>query len=588
MAKVAFVTFYNDFSIGVNILSSLLIEKGHDVAVIFFKIPKKENIDWFEEDADEFMEAVNCYGDIVGGNAEVNRWTDNETELLINQLNDFGVEIICFSSRTTDNKLAADVFPQVRKSVDAITLAGGFGPSLAPEFYADLVDYVFVGEAENSIQELMSKIEAGESIKSFNNIGYKENGKLILNRLANPDRLLFQKQLSSEQTFYIDHDKVYTYKNRDSIVKANAYSTFFGRGCISKCSYCSVGNWGALYTKEGYHISARRNRKVEDIVDELVEIKRGGTSFIHFRDEFLTGTYDNMKLFFELYEREINLPFWAYLVPSQMLKHPDLVKDAVNAGWVDTETGFQSGSDEINRRVFNRHIPNRETLEYTKLIAQYKVNRQYDFIIFNPAEEKKHILETFKLLQALPKERAYLYMPRLFYFPGTPICDVLENHPDNKNNYEYYYRLSLLYLICFVTTEKEFERILNDDVMISSSQRLKKYYRNYLQTHEIEFMHGTHDNPDSITTHRYQRIIKKNGYEDLIIWKDDNYFDEMKDIFEGKNILFSINDISNPEISNYLENVRKPVPIFVCSPDKSKIKSYFYDNYPDYPGRIYV
>lgn len=588
MAKVTFVTFYNDFSIGVNILSSLLIEKGHDVSVVFFKLPRKETIDWFEEDADEFMEAVDCYGNIVGGNAEVNRWTDTETGLLIDLLKDLGTQIVCFSSRTTDNKLAADVFPKVRASVHAVTLSGGFGPSLDPGFYAELVDYVFIGEAENCIHDLISKIDSGQSIRDVNNIAFMDKGRLITNPLGSPDRLVFTRQIIPDKTFYIDQERVYAYADRAAVVKTHAYSTFFGRGCISKCSYCSVGNWRELYAREGFHVGARRNRSIGNIIDELIDIKKSGVTFIHFRDEFLTGSYENMKEFFSLYERYVGLPFWAYLVPKQMLIHPDLVEDAVNAGWVDTETGFQSGSDDINRRVFNRHISNRDTLAYAHLVAKYKVNRQYDFIIFNPAEEKKHIRETFSLLQALPKDRAYLYMPRLFYFPQTPICEALAPYRTKTIDFDYYYRLALLYLICFVVPEKTFEGVLNNDAMVLSRFRLKEFYSNYLTSHGIEFMHGTHDKPESITTHRYRRIIEKHGYDDMIVWKDENYFDSMKDICSEKNVLRYIDDTVEPDSHAFLQTVEKPVPIFICSPEKSRIKSLILSRYPDYPGNVYV
>ena len=79
--KISFVTVYNDFSVGVNVFSSLLIEAGYEVQVIFFKLPAKAQQDWFSLKNTEFMEAVDSYGNIMSGNPTVNPPTDNEINL---------------------------------------------------------------------------------------------------------------------------------------------------------------------------------------------------------------------------------------------------------------------------------------------------------------------------------------------------------------------------------------------------------------------------------------------------------------------------------------------------------------------------
>ena len=594
MNNIVFITFYNDFSVGINILTSLLIEAGYKVSVIFFKLPIKQRIDWFADEATEFLEMIDCYGEILGGNAEVNPATEPEIELLEVLLEKLSPDVICFSSRTTDNSAAKQIIPKLREKSNAVFLAGGFGPSLNPEIYADLVDYVFIGEAENCIIDLMSAIKNNKSLKDFNNIAYKIGGNFKKNRLGNPDYLCFKKQIIPSETYFIENEKIYSFDNPGDVVKTHAYSTFYGRGCISKCSYCSTGNWRNLYANEGYDIRARRNRNVEDIIEELSELRKKGITFVHFRDEFMTDSYQNMKRFFELYEKQVNLPFWAYLVPQQMLAHPELVKKAVDAGWVVTEIGFQSGSDFINRTIFNRFIRHRDTLAYINLIQKYNILQQYDFIVFNPAEKQEHIEDTFKLLQTLPKKRAKLLLLRLHYFPNTPIHDILRNHYLDSHDFEYYYRIALLYLICFVVSKNEFNKILADRKLTSSSKSLKLFYRNYLDRHGIKFIDGTHAIPESITTHRYERIISKKNFDNIIVWKEDDYYNKMAKAFSQTNILYFIDEsrnnsshknAMNPEI---LKSITYPYPLFICSPQKQEIKKKILSEYPKYPGQVYV
>ena len=63
-----------------------------------------------------------------------------------------------------------------------------------------------------------------------------------------------------------------------------------------------------------------------EVIDDLVEARRGDITFVHFRDEFLTDGRENLLAFFEEYEAKVNLPFWAYLVPQQVVQNPEIAE----------------------------------------------------------------------------------------------------------------------------------------------------------------------------------------------------------------------------------------------------------------------
>jgi len=576
--KITFLTFYNDYSIGINVLSSILINNGYDVSVIFFKLPSKEKIEWFRQNT-VCSEHVNIFGDIMSVNSEVNRWTDTEVQLLKSKINSLNTDILCISSRTPDNELCMDVLPIIRNSFKGVMLAGGYGPTLDPEIYVNLVDYVFIGEAETDIINIISSIEKNISIDSLDNICFKKNGKLIKNKLKKPSCFQFKTQIFTNNTFYIDNNSIITLnKNQHN----HTYSTFLGRGCIKGCTYCSAGQWYKVYLNEGIRITRRRNRPIQNVMDELLEIKNQGYTFIFFRDEFLSVNTNTLSEFFKWYEHNISIPFWCYLVPSQIIEHPEVLKHAVDAGFVDTEVGFQSGSDRINKDIFRRKLSVKKNIAYTRMLANYKINMKFDFIIFNPAETIHDIKKTFQVIQSLPKKRSYLYLPRLLYYPGTPINDVLNELQINNLDFDYYYRIALLYLICFVSKENEFDKILNNNSMVSSSNRLLRYYKNYLERNEIEFVTGTHTVPDSITTHRYQRIVQKNECKDIVILGSSDYFKEMTSIFNCTNIIQYLDE------RNAIPTIDGDIPIFICSPNKQKLKIKFYQSNPTYNGKVYV
>jgi len=355
-----------------------------------------------------------------------------------------------------------------------------------------------------------------------------------------------------------------------------------GRGCIKGCTYCSAGQWYKVYRNEGIHIKRRRNRPIQDVMDELLAIKNKGYTFIFFRDEFLSVNTKILAGFFKWYEQHIRIPFWCYLVPNQIIEHPHILKHAVDAGFVDTEVGFQSGSDNINKKTFRRKLSVKDTITYTKMLSKYKVNMKFDFMIFNPSETAEDIKKTFQVIQLLPKERSYLFLPRLLYYPGAPIYEILNEYHEENLDFEYYYSIALLYLICFVSTKKEFDSILNNTNMVSSWELLFSYYKNYINKNEINFPIGTHNVPHSITTHRYQRSIQKNKYKDIIIISNSNYFKEMSHVFRDTNV------ISNIDENDAMPILDRNIPIFICSPNKQKLKTQFYDANPTYDGKLFV
>ena len=126
-----------------------------------------------------------------------------------------------------------------------------------------------------------------------------------------------------------------------------------------------------------------------------------------------------------------------------------------------------------------------------------------------------------------------------------------------------------------------------------SSSSLLQLYQSYIAENRIEFVPGTHDIPNSITTHRYERILRKNHYKDVIVWGGGDYYKEMEHIFKGVNIRYHVDDgkktgrdnIVSPDI---ILKVKEALPVFVCSNRKQEIKMKIINDFHDYTGRIIV
>ena len=94
----------------------------------------------------------------------------------------------------------------------------------------------------------------------------------------------------------------------------------------------------------------------------------------------------------------------------------------VDAGLTDIIIGIQSGSDRLNKEVYNRFISADQVLRCAKVLNKHKAKLavMYDIISSNPYETKEDILETIKLIRKLPPP-FYLSVNNLIFFEGTPL-----------------------------------------------------------------------------------------------------------------------------------------------------------------------
>src|SRR5579863_4239690 len=66
---------------------------------------------------------------------------------------------------------------------DKPIILGGWHPSLLPDqtLACQFVDAVVKGQGEDAMLEILQHLEAGESLKGIEGVGYKENGRIVFN-----------------------------------------------------------------------------------------------------------------------------------------------------------------------------------------------------------------------------------------------------------------------------------------------------------------------------------------------------------------------------------------------------------------------
>lgn len=479
MAKIALISLYDNWALGVRALSNALFSKGHDVAVIHFKLPTQKRLDDFLKHpvGYENLQSRQSHSEIIltGYNMDVNMWTPNECELLGDLLLDLNADIVGLTTRAPYEKFLNSIIEQIQKSTSAIKLAGGFGASMNPVFYTDKFDYVCMGEGEQTIMKMAEYIDNGlkNDIRHIPNLAYNLSGRVVSNDMEKPDdtedyfynarmdqiphyvienNVIGKTDVFMEYVRQIDHPHAQT--------GLSHYYTMAGRGCMWNCSFCSAGRFYQLYSDNDVPLKRRRNRKIEKIVAELKLAKEHGFTRVYFMDSFLMGEEQYLLEFFELYKKEVSMPFFAQLFPDQILKNPKILDKAVDAGMAFTVAGIQSGSERIRNKIFNRKETDETILKFSNMISSYdNVLLEYHIITHNPFETIEDIKEAFDLIARLPKKNAQIMLLRLRPFPGSAIGNMIQQANLDNANEEFYHKIFMLYLIRYHVPDDEFENI---------------------------------------------------------------------------------------------------------------------------------
>ncbi len=205
---------------------------------------------------------------------------------------------------------------------------------------------------------------------------------------------------------------------------------------------------------------------MNEVIAELKKIQ-SKASLIRFVDEYWGLNSADAIKFCELYKKHVKKSFVTYLNYEYMLEHRDVFDKFIDAGFCGTGVGFQSGSEQFARDVYNRNHKNKDLIDYTNLCFRKGLAVTIHMIGGNCYETEDVFLDTVKLLQQLPSPIEEPYRIPLLNFrlrphPETPIRKIFPNvvqHPSSSK--EWFYR-AILWEIARLTTYDEFLPIYDD------------------------------------------------------------------------------------------------------------------------------
>ncbi len=220
--------------------------------------------------------------------------------------------------------------------------------------------------------------------------------------------------------FFYHEDKIKNLEKNKSLTKSYFNKYYFAissRGCPFTCKYCL--NHCLINLDKSF--AKIRKRTKSHLMNELKNAKKilpKDTIIGFVDDDFCAKPAEELEDFCKTYKKEIGVPFFCASTPTSM--NEKKINILISNGLVRLEVGVQSINEEVNKKIYGRHISTSKVVEVSKMLTKYrhKTALCYDFILDNPWEEETTQIESLNFILGL-KKPINLFLFSLTLYPET-------------------------------------------------------------------------------------------------------------------------------------------------------------------------
>jgi radical SAM superfamily enzyme YgiQ (UPF0313 family) len=317
-------------------------------------------------------------------------------------------DVVGLTSTTLTYKSALKIIKVAKKALpNCLTVIGGSHVTFWDENALQecpSLDVVVRKEGENTLLELVQKLEAGKSFHDVIGTTCRKDGKVV----KNPDRPYME-----------DLDELpYPAVHLFPIEQFNKYGNIIfpvmtSRGCVFWCDFCTaVRMFGKKY----------RMRSPKKVVDELEYLYRkyGEKQYTFYDDAFTVNQARTEEICNEILRRGLKIK-WDCETRVDMVSK-DLLLKMREAGCIAIWFGVEAGSQKI-RDAMGKGISTQQTLNAFKWAQEAGLIAVASIILGFPGETKETAWESVKLLERINPDEIGIYIATPY--PGTPMYDYV-------------------------------------------------------------------------------------------------------------------------------------------------------------------
>lgn len=389
--------FYNrEFYLpsGILAVAAVLLQEGHEVRVVDHKVIQYKNplVD------ESFF-----------------------SQMLLKDIEQFNPGLIGFGGLFSGNFQSVLSLSKCVKSVytDIPIVIGGAHPSMYPLQIlqnCDSIDYLIIGEGENTILSLADQIKNQTFFfKDLDGFAYRENDQVIINPklsfIEDLDLLPFPAyECINFEDYYEDTSCWHNPKNLE--IKTEI-PIFTSRSCPNACNFCASNS----IMGRGW-----RPRSAENVVDEIQFLyENHGLNHFSFMDDNFTLSKPRLLDICRLInERNLDIQFETHNGVQISTLDEDVIDAMVNAGLTRIALPIESGSEYIRNKIMNKKLSQEKIIEVVEILKRYpQISIRAFFIIGMPEETHETLQDTYDLIQQINVEKVHL--TNIVPFPGTKV-----------------------------------------------------------------------------------------------------------------------------------------------------------------------
>jgi len=309
------------------------------------------------------------------------------------------VGISCMTFLLIDAIKVARIVKEVNP--ESLVVIGGTHPSIYPDemLQQPEIDFIVMGEGEYVFSELLGALDKSESLAGINGLGYKENGRPILN----PPRDFIQDldSLPFPDRDLLPYKKYYSVLGKGNEVMTGLLTT---RGCPFHCIFCTV--------KDGKNC---RMRSPENVVQEIEACyAQGITDFDIIDDTFILSKNRTIEIADLIIKRGLKITMDVRARVDTV--DQEVLDKIAQAGCTRIRFGVESGNPQILENL-RKGI----TIEQAK--AAFKMAKKTGMVTFayfmlgSPGEKSLEIEQSIKLAKEINPDFVQFLIPTPF--PAT-------------------------------------------------------------------------------------------------------------------------------------------------------------------------
>jgi radical SAM superfamily enzyme YgiQ (UPF0313 family) len=292
-----------------------------------------------------------------------------------------------------------------------VALVGSFPTFLAERSLEPSADVAIVGDAEDTLVELASRIETGASYADVAGLASRVEGRPA----RNPARTL---RMDLDTLPMPDRE---LYWSRYPAMRAFPWKRFLAsRGCLFSCAYCYQP---LLRRAHGEPRGWLRTKSVGRVIEEIRDAaRRAPLTHVHFGDDLFGARAEWVEELAERFPREVGLRFSCQLAPE--LASESTVSNLARAGCRALGIGVESGDETHRRSVLNRRASDGVTLAAAHRIRASGIALVTFNLVGSPGESAADVWQTIRFNHRLRTDFA-----RVSLAVGLPGSGFLDAEP---------------------------------------------------------------------------------------------------------------------------------------------------------------